>query len=240
MLAALLVAGSVIFSAFGETLVAIVSPVWQANNAVTRRLTVVAEFFTSKTALVEENIALKERVSNLETELLAATSQLAQSGMFLELAGRREEMGGLIAAVLVRPPRTLYDVLVIDAGTDESLAIGSKVFLPEGPALGAVAELSSRTAKVRLFSSAGDETPAAFERGGSPVTLVGMGGGAFRITAPRDVDVEPGDRIISAEVPSRLLAIVEDVSLNSTDSFKEVLARTPASMFDVRFVLVIP
>ena len=72
------------------------------------------------------------------------------------------------------------------------------------------------------------------------VTLVGVGAGNFKITIPRDVVVESGDRILSADVSSHLLAVVGEVNMSSTDSFKEVLAKTPANIFALRFVFVTP
>ena len=91
-----------------------------------------------------------------------------------------------------------------------------------------------------LFSTNGRETNAVLERDSVPVVLVGRGGGSFKITLPRDVLVEKGDRILSPDITSRLLAAVEDISISSTDSFQEVLARSPINIFTVRFVFVTP
>ena len=146
----------------------------------------------------------------------------------------------MLAAVLTRPPQTPYDVILIDVGSNASITSGSEVSLPEGPILGTVSEVFSKKAKVKLFSTSGEETNAILERGSVPVILVGRGGGNFKITLSRDITVEKGDRILSADVFSRLLAVVEDVSVNSTDSFKEILAKSPANLFSLRFVFVTP
>ena len=146
----------------------------------------------------------------------------------------------VVAAVLTHPPQTPYDVIIIDAGSDESIILGSQVHLPEGPVLGVVSEVFPRRARVRLFSAAGEETNAVLERNNIPVVLVGTGGGNFKMILPRDIAVEKGDRILTANITSRLLAVVEEVSIQSTDSFKEVLAKSPTNIFTLRFVFVTP
>jgi len=145
-----------------------------------------------------------------------------------------------VASVLTRPPQTPYDVIVIDAGLNESITIGSEVSLPEGPILGVVSEVFSKSAKVKLFSASGEETNAVLERNNVPVILIGIGGGNFRLALPRDIAIEKGDRILSSDIASRPLATVADVSVRPTDSFKEVLAKSPTNIFALRFVFVAP
>jgi cell shape-determining protein MreC len=189
---------------------------------------------------MDENMALKEKLSSLETEVMSLSKDRDEKDILLGLLGRRQDSRMLVASVLAHPPQTLYDVIIIDAGLNDSVSLGSEVFLPEGPILGKVSEVFGKYAKVKLFSTAREETSAVLERGSVPVTLVGVGAGNFKLTVPRDVEVERGDRILSAGVFSRLLAVVGEVNVNSTDSFKEVLASTPTNIFALRFIFVIP
>lgn len=173
-------------------------------------------------------------------EPTTASSIENQKNTLLELAGRKTDPKTTIAAVLTYPYQTFYDTIIIDAGSDDLVAVGSEVSLPEGPVLGTVSEVFSKTAKVKLFSSSGEKTTAVLERDNVPVVLIGVGGGNFKITLPRDMAVENGDRILSADTASRLLAVVGDVSSSPTDSFKEVLAKSPTNIFTLRFVFVTP
>ena len=93
---------------------------------------------------------------------------------------------------------------------------------------------------MKLFSTSGEESNAVLERGEIPVVLEGIGGGNFKITLPRDIAVERGDRILSPDIEANLVAIVEDVRLTQTDSFKTVLARSPVNIFSLRLVIVRP
>lgn len=237
---AILIAGAVVFSLLDMTVVSLASPVWRAENVIIRNFRNGATFVSSQKALIEENTRLKERLSSLELDFLTISKERIQENTLLELVGRRREPNMVVAAVLTRPPQTPYDVIIIDAGFNESVMAGSKVSLPEGPALGIVSEVFSQSAKVKLFSASGEETNAVLERNEVPVTLVGTGGGNFRVTLPRDIAAEKGDRILSADMTSRLLAVVEEISVRPTDSFKEVLANSPTNIFSIRFVFVIP
>ena len=52
--------------------------------------------------------------------------------------------------------------------------------------------------------------------------------------------VEVGDRVFSAGIERRLVAIVGDISMKSTDSVKEVLLKSPANIFGLKFVVLSP
>jgi|SRR3989338_3842356 len=153
---------------------------------------------------------------------------------------RRTKSGLIVATVLTYPPQTPYDIIIIDIGSNDSVVIGGEVSMSEGPLLGLVSEVFSRRAKVKLFSASGEETSAILERNDMPITLEGRGGGNFRISLPRDMEIEKGDRILSADISARLMAIVEDVTVQPTDAFKEVLAKSPTNIFALRFVFVAP
>lgn len=238
-LVAVFALGTAIFSFFGAAIISMTAPVWKAENVIIQNLRNGFAFLNSQQTLVKENAALKEKLSSLKIELSLSNKQ-AQENILLELAGRKQGSNTIIATVLTHPPQTPYDVIVIDAGDNESITLDSIVSLPEGPILGMVSEVFSKTAKVKLFSAAREETNAILERDNMPITLVGAGGGNFKLILPRDIAVERGDKILSADITARLLAIVEEISIRPTDSFKEVLAKSPANIFVLRFVFVTP
>jgi len=211
VLVAIFIFGAVILSFFDASIISVVSPIWKAKNIITTG-----------------------------SEIPSILKEQTQENILLELVGRKQKANMVVASVLTRPPQTPYDVIVIDAGLNESITIGSEVSLPEGPILGVVSEVFSKSAKVKLFSASGEETNAVLERNNVPVILIGIGGGNFRLALPRDIAIEKGDRILSSDIASRPLATVADVSVRPTDSFKEVLAKSPTNIFALRFVFVAP
>ena len=234
------ISGAVLFSFFDTAVISLVSPVWKAENIIIRNFRNGATFFVSQKKLVEENTTLKEKLSSLELKILSLSREQTQENILLELVGRKREPNTVIATVLTHPPQTPYDIIIIDAGSNDSITLGSEVSLSEGPILGIVSEVFPRRAKVKLFSASGEETNAVLERNNVPVTLVGAGGGNFRMALPHDMAIEKEDRILSADITSRLLAIVGEINAEPTDSFKEVLAKSPTNIFTLRFVFVTP
>lgn len=237
-LLAIFISGTIIFSMLDGVLVSVASPLWEADNRFSSGLRNFGAYFSSKNKLASENEELRLKVSSLELEAAALRSGRVQEGVLLELVGRHGNTDALAATVLARPPQTPYDVLIIDAGETDGVIAGASVRLPEGPMLGTIAESYSRRARVLLNSSPGVETEAVLERGNVPVTLVGSGSGNFRIVVPRDTEVEAGDAILSADIHARLLAVVGGVKMESTDSFKEILAGSPINLFNVRYVII--
>ncbi len=229
---------ALVFSIADGFFISAASPLWKADNKISRGLGNFIGFFSSKKSLIEENTSLKEEVASLELKIASLSSGRVQEGALLELIGRSEP-GAEVASILTRPPRTPYDVLVIDAGED-IVSVGSEIGLAEGIGLGIVSEVFSKNSRVRLFSSPGAEIEAVLERGNVPVTLKGAGSGNFTAIVPRDAEIEAGDAILSAGIPARLIAVVEGVKSESTDSFKEAYARSPVNIFSVRYVVISP
>lgn len=216
----------------------VLTPVWQAENALSRYLRSVSEYWKTRTTLAEENISLRERVSSLELENATLSLELESGRKIYDLLGRERREGEILATVLTRPPQSPYDLIVIDAGEREGISTGAQVFMPEGVMLGRVYETNSSSAKIRLLSTFGEKFEAVLERDNSPVILEGRGAGNFRMKISREILVEKGDRIVTADLGYHLIAIVEEVRVEATDSFQEVLARFPGNIFNLRLVSV--
>lgn len=225
------VVGAVFFYISKPLWLPIIAPVWKSENVASRTINNFFGSIRSKHALSTENAILKEKVSSLELEL---------SVLRIEGVVENKIADGILAAVLVRPPQSLYDFLVIDRGSDHGVTNGAKAYMPEGPELGLVAEVFNDQSRVRLLTSSGEKTSAVLERHQVPVVIEGVGGGNFYIKVPRETEVEVGDRILSADLDGGLLAVVGSVTLKSTDSFKEVLAKSPASIWTTRLLLIRP
>lgn len=233
-------AGVLFFSFFDNLTTKVVVPLWRGENRVSRSFLNTVNFFKTQKTLREENIVLKERMASLELELSALYPVRFESEKLLSLLGRQSEKKGVTVAVLTHPPQSPYDLIVVDAGERDGLAVGSRVYLPEGPEVGVVAQVFPSFARVKLLSTAGEKTSAVLERFDIPVELEGRGGGNFKIILPRETAIEVGDRILSSSLESYLVAIVEEIRLEPTDSFMEVLAKSPTNIFRVRYLNVRP
>jgi cell shape-determining protein MreC len=235
-----LVAGSLIFSLIDGLLIRIVSPLWKGENTAARALWNGVEYLKSHDKLVKENRDLKEQLASQSLNLLSCNTGESNTKLLLETFGRASTTEGTLASVLVRPPETPYDVLIIDAGVRDGLEVGNTVALKEGPEIGVVTEVMHTSSRVRLYSASGEKINAILERNSVPVVMNGRGGGGFNFVLPREASVAVGDRILSSGLHAALLGVVEDVEMAPTDAFKKVLVSSVVHPNTLRLVIVLP
>ncbi|MDQ3089606.1 MAG: rod shape-determining protein MreC [bacterium] len=216
----------------------IFSPLWQLRGEVLSEKNDLVSFFKSRNSLIEENKILKERLSSQEGLVGSFNALESIHDSLLAQTGNPPIEQKIAGGVISRPPQSFYDVITVDVGGESGINIGNKVILPFGALIGEVTKSLSKTSQITLFSTYGKETEAILERGEVPVTITGLGGGNFEIKIPRDISIEKDDRILSKGLDPRLLAIVKDVTAESTDSFKKVIAVTPTSIYSLRYVYI--
>ena len=228
------------FSLFDNFIIKLISPIWKAENYFSRSIGRIGESIKTRRFLARENLDLREKVASLEIEIRALRLLVESDQKLFEMLGRTKEGGGIMTSVLTHPPQSPYDLVVIDAGENNGIISGDLAYLPEGPILGRVIDVNSSFSKIKFFTSAGEKTDAVLERNNLPVVLEGMGAGNFRIEVPRDVEVNLGDRIISSDIRGSLMAVVGDVLVEPTASFKEVIAISPVNIFTLRYIKIVP
>jgi cell shape-determining protein MreC len=235
----ILIVGILIFSFLRNPLINITAPFWKSNFFSRTFLGTVA-LVRSKESLENENQSLKAQLDSYNSLVVSSRVLEDSRDQLLTYFNRASTTPGIAAAVLVHPPETPYDMLVIDAGTSEGVALGNRVSLPEGVVIGNVSQVSTYSARVDLYSGSGNTTDAVLERNSLPVTLIGQGGSNFEFDLPKGVAVEDGDKILSPNIRSEMIAVVGDVESDPTDSLEHVYARSVVDVFTLRFVLVKP
>lgn len=230
--------GTLILFLFRSTLVSVASPIWKGQNFVALGVKNLVSLVKDKDKLVEENTVLRERLASYEAiEQALQTLESTQLEM-LEIFGRHVDNNFVAAGVLIHPPETPYDILIVDAGESDGVVEGDMVSLPEGGALGRVTEVYENQSKVELYSGSGVEINAYLERNNVAVKLIGRGGGSFGLELPRDVQIEPGDRMLMPGVLSELVGVVSEVTLEPTDSTQKIIVRGVGNINSVRFVAI--
>ena len=227
-----------VFSVFRGSIIRLAEPLWKADNAVAKSLGNTLKHFRTSSSLIKENNELKAKITDYEALIISARSIEKRNEELLGLVGRQAETGGKLAAVIAHPPETPYDILLVDIGRDQGISEGEKVESREGYALGTVSESYSSNARVSLYTLSGRKTDAVLERGSVPIILEGNGGGNFKAALPRDMTVVEGDRILLAGIEGKLVAVVGNIYLRPTDSYKEVLASTPENISNINEVFI--
>ena len=226
--------GSVLFSYSSTFFSLLMTPVWKGESLIGNEFWSLTNFLRTKNSLIKENEALRLKVQS--SELTLAESKREPTTI---QTASTTKTNGIVTDILVRPPETPYDVLILGAGSNKNIHIGEQVTLPEGPHIGTIIEVSNLSSKVRLYSSGGEKTPAILERNMVPIELSGQGGGVLSFTLPREMAVQVGDRILDPSLEASLIGIVRDIQVTQTDSFKKVLVESVAPIHSLRFVFII-
>ena len=172
---------------------ALAAPIWQSGTSLSAGTNGLLAGFGSKTTLVSENTALAQQVQTLTNENQVLT---ARSQDLTKLLGGSSATGSeLLAGVLARPPEAPYDTLTIAAGTRDGIAVDALVYSAGGTPVGTIKHVETDSSQVSLFSTAGRSTDGWIGANRIPLTLTGMGAGAFSATIPQTSSVAVGDTV---------------------------------------------
>lgn len=182
--------------------------------------------------------------SALEAALASTSAALADRDILylenLELKARLGRDAGVVrvlGAVLLRPPATPYDTLVIDAGFVQSVAVGDVVSAGGTALIGTITHVYENTARVTLYSAPGAEHQALL-RGSIPMTLEGQGGGSLRAQLPAATEASVGDAALLPGIAGGWSATVAVLERGEGDSFVTLYFQVPADIWSLRFVEV--
>jgi len=143
-----------------------------------------------------QNIELSNEVGALQVENQGLSQKVVELS---KLFGKNEEirppMEGILAEVVLRPPESPYDTLVVSQGVRAGVTRGMQVLGAGGTPLGVIADTGADFSRVVLFTASGVRTSGWVGRDSVPILLHGAGGGAFTATLARVVDVAVGDSV---------------------------------------------
>ena len=194
--------------------------------------------FADAQLLLEEKRALEQenRVLNLQ---LLALEYVEQENEELRSLLDAPVSGRVLGAVVAWPPHTAYDTLRVRVPHETRVATGSLALGQGMVAIGSVEEQAGQYAQVRLFSSAGVETPVRVGSNGLTTTLVGKGGGSAAITVPQETDVSVGDPVFFPALGNRLIGHIATVTADPTDPIKRLDVLFPKHLFMHTWVAIV-
>lgn len=218
------------------------APVSSARGGFFSFLGGVGAFFSSKVALEAENQKLGAELAHAQA-LIADRDTLAEENLALKEAFGRADAARrvILAGVIARPPGMPYDTLLIDAGREQGIQGGAVVFAGGGAAIGTVANVYEKTARVALYSSPGATYDGLLTSGGrSPValTIEGDGGGSFSGKIPAATPATVGDALVLPGIAGGFMGSVSGIDAPEGDSFKTLYFRLPVNIFQLQFVQV--
>ena len=203
-------------------------------------------YFSSKKHLSVENETLKSQIAQNEATIANYNSVLDENIKMKEVMGRKNEKQNFIfATILAKPNRSIYDTLLIDAGSKDGVQVEQRVFALGNIPIGYIAEVYLNSAKVILYSSSGEKSTVMVPVSGSnlgdsikniQMEIVGRGGGNFEMSLPRDVTVSYGAEAVLPGVTPYTIAKVGTIISDPRDSYQKALLASPVNIFELGFV----
>jgi rod shape-determining protein MreC len=194
--------------------------------------------FRGTTALSKENESLREKIILLSAENADRNLLAEENAMLKEGFGRTDEEKIVYAIVLKKPPFSPFDTFILDAGTDQGIAVGNTVVV-KSLAIGTIVEVGSTYSKAELYSSPGKIFDGRLSSEGITLQAIGEGGGVFSAMLPIGTPVSEGDALVLPAITSKVFGIVEKVQDLPIEGFKKVLFNLPINPAEVGSVGVV-
>lgn len=212
--------------------------VWDFGDTASNTWNSFITNFRSKEVLVTENKTLHEEVSRMQAQVLDRNLLAEKVATLEEALGRVRSDDRVVATVLAGPGLTPYDVLLVDAGTEQGISVGNMVVYAGSGVVGEIIESTPVSSKVKLLSSPGEEHAVIVGSHAIPVLAVGRGMGNFEAKVPQDSTVLVGDNVLLAK-GSLILGVVSLVEEKPAEPFKRIFFRLPFNITEVQSVEVI-
>jgi len=217
---------------------AVFTPFLKAGNSVNNWFDKKLSYFKNKQSLEEESHSLSARVEELESAISFCQVLESQNNELREIFSRKDDQNYIIAFAVSRPPQSPYDVLVLDAGSEQGIQNGMEVTAYGNILIGYISEVFSKTSKVKLISFPKEEINVLLQNANVQVIAIGHGSGNFEIDLPKAVEVQEGDKVVTMSTNQLLLGIVEKIISNPSDPFQKILFRLPVNIQELNYVMI--
>jgi rod shape-determining protein MreC len=178
----------------------VIDPLVAVQGWFASRTQAMVEFFTvprDVASLREENATLKNQVSQLQSELLAARQQLTETDILyalLDYARAKPENKYVAASVIGRDPSPFVKYIIINHGSDDGIVKGMPVVTQQG-LVGKVEAVTATAARVQLVTDPGSIINVRLEEANTDGQVLGS------VTGDVSLDmVNPGIPLIQGDL----------------------------------------
>jgi cell shape-determining protein MreC len=228
-----------IFDGLSSSFSVIFRPVLVLGRNIIGEISNVSAIFHDRRSLMLENQDLESQITESQADRANYASVLDENIQMKEILGRKVPNDQLIlAGILNKPNQSLYDTLLIDAGTAEGVVIGQRVFALGNVPIGYISEADMDSSKVILYSNPGEKTEAVISSQNVFMQTVGRGGGNFEMILPRDFVLTVGTEIDLPGVTPYILGTVQSILSDPRDAFQKALIASPINIQQQKFVEV--
>ena len=236
---------------FRDAVCVLLTPMQKVFNYATEAVDGFASYFYKFDELVEENIALRERIAELEKQNYDAAELEERSAWmsnFLEMNSQHTDFKMLSASVTGRENGNYSKILTIDVGTGAGVTKNMPVVTSEG-IVGRITELGYNWAKVTTIVEAQTSVGAYIER----TEDAGICEGQFDLAPdgmcrmsylPAEAQIAVGDRVLSTGYGSvyprgLVIGYVETVGINEFTRSPDVTVKCAVDFSELTQVMII-
>lgn len=148
------------------------------------------------------------------------------------------EDGDVISTVLMRPPLSPYDVLVIDRGQDMGINTGDQVYAWNGFPIGEVVTVYKTRSIVKLLSAPENKIEVYIGTSTTAVTAQGKGGGNFFLKLPKVSNIKKGDMVARKFLSPEVFSTIEYVDSHDGEAYTYAYFKLPINLNNLVYVLV--
>lgn len=235
---------------FRDAVNVLLTPMQKVFQAAVDAVDGFAAYFYKFDDLVEENIALKEEVAELQAQIYdnrEMEEMYAWMSGFLEMKRQHMDYSMTEASVTGRASGTYSSMLKLDVGTGADIAIGMPVVTESG-IVGQITEVGYSSSMVTTLVEAQSAIGAYVERTGEAGIAQGdiqlTEKGLVKMELSSDTTVQIGDRILSAgtgDVYPRGLVIgyVQSMEVNPYTRTKTVYIQCAVATAGLSHVMIL-
>jgi rod shape-determining protein MreC len=228
----------------------VIDPLVAVQGWFATRTQAMVEFFTvprDVATLRQENASLKDQVSQLQSELLAARQQLTETDILyalLDYARAKPENKYVAASVIGRDPSPFVKYIIVNHGSDDGIIKGMPVVTQQG-LVGKVVAVTATAARVQLITDPGSIINVHLEEANTDCQVLGSVTGDVSLDMVNPgVNLVQGDLILTSGLggvyPSDIL-IGQVLSPENSDStlFQKASVQPVVDFVNLKAVLII-
>jgi len=214
-------------------------PIWKTQRLINQDINSVGYLVKTKASVYKENENLIQENSNLKNSMIDYQILKTENDQLKELLGRLPDNPPFVLAnILTKPNRSLYDSIVIDIGSNVGITLGNKVYADAKIPIGEISKIYPNTSLVTLYSNPGQTTDAIIDGTNTTVSLIGRGGGNFEMSIPVDLSAENGVMVTLPSGQPEVIAIIDGVVSSANEPLKRIILHSPVNIQNLKWVQV--
>lgn len=175
------------------------------------------DLFSNESSISLDNQKLKNRVVELENIIKSYND-----ANLLLTQGATDFIHG---SIIIRDVGRIYDTIYINKGSNDSISVGSTVFVSGLRPIGKIIETQDKFSHIELFTKENLKTSGVLKSASSTeemLELVGDGAYGFMASVPAVSKLSLGDNVYFAENPDFVIGIVSQIVNNEQENNKIV------------------